>query len=261
MVISTPLVSYWKYCSAKNPSELSPKPRCSSIRAETKLCLVFRTTNLIVNDEKILGWQREGKQGVGRGGVDALGANQHHQHQHQEDQTATIKTENNPSRARRGSRNSEKGKLGGSSSNSSSSVISINSNGSDGNGIDNGNGNGNGNKNANRNGTGGNRGIGGRSGSSGELYRNLARGLDDTHIAILRSMRDDGLEARPYLDERRKAFHTATEEGKNLAILCIDTHPYRYCCCAASQYHSPSPAFPLFSVFTSCGLQDLIARC
>ncbi|CAN0407500.1 unnamed protein product, partial [Laminaria digitata] len=46
-----------------------------------------------------------------------------------------------------------------------------------------------------------------RSGSSGELYRSLARGLDDTHSAILRSMRDDGLDTRPYLDERRKAFH------------------------------------------------------
>lgn len=47
-----------------------------------------------------------------------------------------------------------------------------------------------------------------------ELYRDLVRGADDTHSAILRSMCEDGLDTRPYLEERRRAFHAGGEEAE-----------------------------------------------
>eukprot|EP00903_Cladosiphon_okamuranus_P015639 g14441.t1 len=54
--------------------------------------------------------------------------------------------------------------------------------------------------------------------SGSGIYRNLALGVDATHSAILSSMRDDGVDARAYLDERRAAFRDVVaggEESKN----------------------------------------------
>ncbi|CAN0032966.1 unnamed protein product, partial [Ectocarpus sp. 6 AP-2014] len=51
-------------------------------------------------------------------------------------------------------------------------------------------------------------GLSGRGSISGSgIYRDLARGVDAAHSAILSSMRSDGVDARAYLDERRAAFH------------------------------------------------------
>ncbi|CAM9487579.1 unnamed protein product, partial [Hapterophycus canaliculatus] len=54
----------------------------------------------------------------------------------------------------------------------------------------------------------------GRGSISGSgIYRDLARGADAAHSAILSSMRVDGMDGRTYLQERRRVFHTvATDE-------------------------------------------------
>lgn len=55
------------------------------------------------------------------------------------------------------------------------------------------------------------------------IYRDLALGADATHSAILSSMRDDGVDARAYLDERRAAFRdvVANEEEQKIAFLVL----------------------------------------
>lgn len=52
-----------------------------------------------------------------------------------------------------------------------------------------------------------------------QLFRDLARAMDDGHEAILRSMREDGLNARCYLEQRRKHFKRC---GGNNKRDCID---------------------------------------
>ncbi|CAM9120069.1 unnamed protein product [Pylaiella littoralis] len=66
--------------------------------------------------------------------------------------------------------------------------------------------------------------VSGRGSISGSgIYRDLAQGADATHSAILSSMRDDGVDARVYLHERRAAFHgiVAGEEEKRNAFLAL----------------------------------------
>lgn len=58
------------------------------------------------------------------------------------------------------------------------------------------------------------------------IYRDLAQGADATHAAILSSMRADGVDARPYLGERRAAFRdvVASEEEQRSAVV-LATRP------------------------------------
>lgn len=54
------------------------------------------------------------------------------------------------------------------------------------------------------------------------IYRDLARGADAAHSAILSSMRVDGVDTRAYLEERRRVFHgvsTEEEEERNAYLL------------------------------------------
>lgn len=53
------------------------------------------------------------------------------------------------------------------------------------------------------------------------IYRDLRQGADATHSAILSSMRDDGVDTRGYLDERRAAFRNVVtdEEEQKKALL------------------------------------------
>eukprot|EP00752_Nemacystus_decipiens_P013392 g11857.t1 len=50
--------------------------------------------------------------------------------------------------------------------------------------------------------------------SGSGIFRELAQGVDATHSAILSSMRDDGVDARAYLDERRRAFRDVVATGR-----------------------------------------------
>lgn len=54
-----------------------------------------------------------------------------------------------------------------------------------------------------------------------DIYRDLAQGADAAHSAILSSMRDDGVDARGYLQQRRTAFRdvVALEEEQKDAFL------------------------------------------
>ncbi|CAM9333584.1 unnamed protein product [Ectocarpus sp. 12 AP-2014] len=66
--------------------------------------------------------------------------------------------------------------------------------------------------------------LSGRGSISGSgIYRDLARGVDAAHSAILSSMRSDGVDARAYLDERRAAFHgvASDEEEQRNAFLAL----------------------------------------